>query len=274
MRYFSQKNAGPATARNKGIQESRGELIAFTDADCVPSPSWISLLVKNFTDTKIAVVAGSYGIINRENSLAMSIHREIRFRHLHLMPKFPKSFGSYNFCAKRNILVDLGGFDTTYRFASGEDNDLSYKILKAGYKIYFDPDAIVDHHHPDEVWGYLKSQFRHGFWRAKMYKDHPKMTKGDDYTFWKDMLEVPLVIASLLFLLGWVSHISWLTLLGYGSFCFLLGVEFFYAFRVTKDFSYVPFWGSVTTLRAYARTFGFLFGLVEFFLPKASKKSK
>lgn len=274
VKCFSQKNSGPATARNRGIREAGGELIAFTDADCLARPDWISLLVRNFSEPKVAVVAGSYGIVNKESSLAESIHREIRFRHLHLMPKFPKSFGSYNFCAGRNILVEVGGFDTGYRFASGEDNDLSYKVLKAGYKICFDPDAVVDHYHPEHVGGYLKGQFRHGFWRAKMYKDHPDMAKGDDYTFWKDMVEVPLAMISLSFLAGYFSHFFWLTLSGYGAFCLLFFVEFFYAFRVTEDFSYVPFWGSVTTLRAYARTFGFLLGLVEFFLPQASKKSK
>ena len=274
VKYFFQENAGPAAARNKGIRESGGELTAFTDADCLPRPNWISQLVKNFAEAKIAVVAGSYGIVNVESSLAVSIHREISFRHHRLLPKFPKSFGSYNFCARRNILVDLGGFDAGYRYASGEDNDLSYKILKAGYKIYFEPEAIVDHHYPEQVWRYLKSQFRHGFWRAKMYKDHPGMAQGDDYTFWKDMVEVPLSIISVMFLIGFWGHFIWLTFAGYAAFCMLFFIEFFYAFRVTEDISFVPFWSSVTTLRAYARTFGFLCGLVEFFLPKASKKIK
>ena len=274
VRRFSQKNSGPAAARNRGIEESRGELIAFTDADCLPRADWISRLVKNVGGPKVAVVAGSYGIVNVESSLAVSIHREIHFRHHRLMPKFSKSFGSYNFCARRNVLVELGGFDAGYRYASGEDNDLSYKVLKAGYKIYFEQDAVVDHYHPEHVWRYLKGQFRHGFWRAKMYRDHPDMAKGDDYTFWKDMAEVPLSIISAMFFLGFLGHFIWLTFAGYAAFCVLFFIEFFYAFRVMEDLAYVPFWGSVTTLRAYFRTFGFLLGLVEFFLPKAAKKSK
>ena len=54
------------------------------------------------------------------------------------------------------------------------------------------------HFFPIKIFKYLKEQYRHGFWRAKMYQDHPKMSKGDDYTFWKDIIEPPLVIAVLL----------------------------------------------------------------------------
>ena len=103
------------------------------------------------------------------------------------MPQYPKSFGSYNFCIKKNIFDEVNGFDENYKNASGEDNDLSYKIGNAGYKIYFNKEMLVKHHHPEKVWKYLKEQYQHGFWRAKMYKDHPCMIMGDDYTYWKDI---------------------------------------------------------------------------------------
>ena len=45
------------------------------------------------------------------------------------MPDFPNAFGSYNFCVKKNVFDAVGGFNTAYRHASGEDNDLSYKII-------------------------------------------------------------------------------------------------------------------------------------------------
>ena len=274
VRYIYQPNSGPATARNRGIDESHGELVCFTDSDCLPRTDWISELVRYFSEPNIAVVAGSYGIANDKNLLASCIHQEIIFRHNKLIPIFSKSFGSYNFCARKNILQALGGFDTHYRYASGEDNDLSYKILKAGYKIYFARSALVDHHHPEKVLKYLRDQFQHGFWRVKMYCDHPDMMVGDDYTFWKDVVEVPLVLVSLIFVAGFIFHSALLSLLGYVAFCVLLLLEFYFAFSVLTDFFAIPFWASVTALRAYARTFGFFSGLVEISLPKAVKKSK
>jgi len=52
------------------------------------------------------------------------------------MPRYPKSFGSYNFGVRKNVFDEVGGFDSSYRKASGEDNDLSYKVQKKGYKIF------------------------------------------------------------------------------------------------------------------------------------------
>jgi len=42
FRLISQQPAGPAVARNRGVAESRGQLLAFTDADCYPAPGWLS----------------------------------------------------------------------------------------------------------------------------------------------------------------------------------------------------------------------------------------
>ncbi len=70
------------------------------------------------------------------------------------------------FASKKMFLKRWAVLIATYRHASGEDNDLSYKITKSGWRIYFQRKAIVDHYHPTHVVQYLKEQFRHGFWRA------------------------------------------------------------------------------------------------------------
>ena len=95
--------------------------------------------------------------------MARCIYTEILWRHTRLMPDFPNSFGSYNFCVSKKVFDAVGGFNAAYRNASGEDNDLSYKITKAGWRIYFKRKALVDHYHPTRVVKYLREQFRHGF---------------------------------------------------------------------------------------------------------------
>ena len=260
IKYIRQDNAGPASARNQGARLARGEFLAFTDADCVPHEDWISQLMAGFGQPQapqeanhVGVVAGSYGIANPQSRLARCICAEILWRHRRLMPDYPNSFGSYNFCVKKNVFEAAGGFNTAYRSASGEDNDLSYKITASGWLIYFERKALVDHYHPDAVARYLKEQFRHGFWRVKMYRDHPRMMRGDGYTFWKDIIEMPLGVLAIL---GWIIIFPFVVF------------EIIYALIVTRRLFDGIFFGFVLFLRAFARLLGLSTGILSFLLKK------
>jgi len=268
VKYVRQDNAGPASARNHGARLARGEFLAFTDSDCIPHKDWISQLMAGFSHPQVGVVAGSYGIANPESWLARGIHTEILWRHSHLMPDFSNSFGSYNFCVKKNVFEAVGGFNSWYRFASGEDNDISYKIRGAGWRIYFQRKALVDHYHPSLVVKYLKEQFRHGFWRVKMYRDHPRMMRGDGYTYWKDILEMPWAVFCLTAMaLTAVGGLGWgcagLIIL----FSFLL-FEIVWAVIMLRSFFDGIFFGFVLLFRAFARMFGFSTGILSLLLNK------
>ena len=54
-----QLNAGPASARNKGAQHARGDILAFTDDDCTPTPQWLRELAQSFTDVPTGLVGGA-----------------------------------------------------------------------------------------------------------------------------------------------------------------------------------------------------------------------
>ncbi|MBF0486092.1 MAG: glycosyltransferase [Candidatus Omnitrophica bacterium] len=258
VKYLYQANAGPASARNLGAKNASGEVLFFTDSDCVPEKGWIEKMLSGFEATDIAVVAGSYGIANPQDALACIIQQEIFFRHTYLMPEFPQAFGSYNFSIRRSVFETLGGFNTDYRRASGEDNDLSYKILAAGLRIRFMKDAVVLHYHQNSFKKYLKEQFRHGFWRVKMYIDHPRMAKGDDYTFWKDIVEVPLAGGAALSLI-WPGPKMFLGLAG-----FFLIFEIIAGFSIMRSKGLGLGAGMVFFFRAFARAAGFFIGAVSF----------
>jgi len=269
VKYVYQHNAGPASARNKGAAMALGEIIFFTDSDCVPHSDWVEKMASHFAEPKVAVVSGSYGIANPNSLLAQCIHKEIIFRHQRLMPDYPKSFGSYNFCLRKKVFEEIGGFNTSYRYASGEDNDLSYKILKRGYKIYFERSALVDHHHTEHLGKYLKEQWRHGYWRVKMYQDHPQMWTGDDYTFFKDILEVPLACATFLWPVG--TFLPLMSTMVFGSILMLIFLQILYGFIMMKSFLLGVFFSAVTFLRAYVRALGFFTGLLLFSVPSPKK---
>ena len=195
-RFLTQPNQGPAAARNLGARHAAGEFLAFTDSDCRPHQDWIEHLLEGFQEPEVGAVAGTYAIGNPKSRLARLIQAEIAWRHRGFGPTI-RAFGSYNVAIRRELFFRLGGFDPTYQGASGEDNDLSYRVVAAGFKIRFSPTAVVEHVHPESLLSYLRTQFHHGFWRAKLYKTHPHMVGGDDYTRAKDLLEIPLAVATL-----------------------------------------------------------------------------
>jgi len=271
VKYLRQDNAGPASARNHGSRRALGDFLAFTDSDCVPHEDWISQLMAGMSQEHVGAVAGSYGIANPGSLLAQCIYKEILWRHHHLMPDFPNSFGSYNFCVRKNVFESVGGFNTGYRWASGEDNDLSYKIIGSGWRIYFQRRAFVDHFHPSRVVKYLKEQFRHGFWRVRMYQDHPRMMRGDGYTFWKDMIEVPIGAVILSGLIVSAFHAEGLRAVGILIvFPFLL-FEILSAFFMFHCFFEGIFFGFILFFRAFARMLGLSTGILSLLSNKMGK---
>lgn len=180
IKYIYQKNKGPAAARNNAWKNSNSNICIFTDGDCVPRNNWIEEILKPFNDGKIAAVAGRYETINKNKILSRFIGYEIDYRYRNVKREIT-AHGSYNLAVKRKILEEIGGFDESYLFPSGEDWDLTYKISKK-YTMVFNRLAVVGHYHPEKLIPYLKNQERRGFDRLKIYINHPKMIKGDNYT--------------------------------------------------------------------------------------------
>jgi glycosyltransferase involved in cell wall biosynthesis len=268
-----QANLGPAQARNNGWRAAQGEVVLFTDSDCKPHRDWARKILAGFTNREVGAAAGSYGIWNPQAWLARCIQQEIMNRHAK-MGEFIRAFGSYNVAIKKEVLEKLNGFDDIYPRASGEDNDLSYRILEAGLTIAFRRDALVDHLHQERIFPYLKEQARHGYYRMLIYRTHPKMVTGDDYTGIKDIIEPPLALILLV--------LAPLSLVLEGSLIFVvLGLTLAYCLLQvvvlmgegwralgSERWGY----GVVTFLRGFARGLGMAAGLVRFGLKRSGKK--
>jgi glycosyltransferase involved in cell wall biosynthesis len=261
IRYFYQPNAGPAAARNHGAHQASGDIVFFTDSDCIPRPDWVAKMINGFRCERAGAVAGSYGIANPESLLARCIHQEILFRHECLMGDWVDVFGSYNAAVIKEVFERAGGFNTSYRFPSGEDNELSYRLRRNGVRIRFIKDARVDHAHPVSVRRYLYEQFRHGVWRVKMYRAFPAMMAGDGYTFWKDPFEIVLSFGAAGLLVMGLFFSAWYL----GAVFVLAAVWFFFEFVFAwkmglRGFHEQAVFAAVMILRAGARAAGFCCG--------------
>ncbi len=273
VRYLRQNNMGPANARNTGWKSSKGEIICFTDSDCVPAKDWISYLVKSYISDEIGGVGGTYDIANTYSLLACCIHEEIVHRHLR-MPQYVNYLGSFNLSYRRDILEQTGGFNETFLKASGEDNDLAYRVIKSGYKLVFTKDSKVAHYHPHILVKYLKQQFWHGFWRMKLYYDNPDMAKGDSYGGGFDFLEPPLAMIILgLLPVSFLYPFNFL-LTGLLTLGLTLPLPMTLAIiRRTGRIKYIFLW-PLKFLRGYARGLGMTLGIFRFFILRTTRKQE
>ena len=265
VRYLYQSNKGPAAARNRGWRAASGSIVCFTDSDCVPNPCWVARLVAAYNDHQIGGVGGSYSLLNPDSLLASCIHQEIMYRH-HRMGKQAVFLGSYNASFRRRVLEEVGGFDETYKMASAEDNALSYRVIRLGYRLIFDVHNTVGHYHPVSLRKYLIRQFWHGYWRVKLYRDHPGMMRGDGYSGIRDFVQPPLYLLMLICLpFVWLPAglYTVASLLAVGM---LMQVDLVcFACRQTGDWKHLIL-APIIIVRGIARGFGMLWGIVRFCL--------
>jgi glycosyltransferase involved in cell wall biosynthesis len=183
VRYMRQRNKGPAAARNRGAREARGEIILFTDADCVPRSNWVEEMVKPFRDPEVMAVKGAY---KTDQKTLIARFVQIEFEERFEMLKKAESIDmidTYSAGYRKSIFLALGGFDTSFPVANNEDTELSYKMSNAGHKMVFNPNAVVYHlNHPDSIKKYVKLKYWRGYWRMIVYKKYPDKMLKDSYT--------------------------------------------------------------------------------------------
>lgn len=195
-----QKHAGPAVARNNGAKKAKGEIIVFTDADCVASASWLREMIAPFSDKNVAGVQGAYKT-KQKSLVARFCQIEIEERYERMKKAAGLDWiGSYSAAYKKKVFLDFSGFDESFPIASGEDPELSYRMAEKGLLLVFNPKAIVFHQHPESLGKYLKTKFFRAYWRVQLYGKHKKKAIKDSYTPQSLKIQIGLlaIIAALL----------------------------------------------------------------------------
>jgi GT2 family glycosyltransferase len=131
--------AGPASARNRGWRLARAPVVAFTDDDCVPTPTWLATLLRATRSHPEAIVRGrtlpNPAEAHALGSFAKTVQINAPSPH----------YETCNVAYPRPLLERIGGFDESFGAGAGEDSDLGCRAVQAGGSPAFAPDAVVHH---------------------------------------------------------------------------------------------------------------------------------
>lgn len=190
-------HAGPAAARNRGVFQAKGEFLAFTDDDCMPDKRWLRCLAECLEANPDSVVGGRTINALSDNLFSAASQLVTDYLYDYYLDISAPSFITNNLALSRHTFQRMGGFDTDFPFAAGEDREFCSRALDQGLKLVYCSDAVVYHRHRLTFTGFCRQHFRYGqgaFWfREKAGKTAMSM---EPLSFYINLVLAPLVCRS------------------------------------------------------------------------------
>ncbi len=165
-----------AFSRNIGINEAKGEFVAFTDADCIVPRDWLKTLVKNFDSNTAGVGGNAFPPKNSTYfgkcvaSLGFPAGGSIGLDSL--VKKIDSGVSALSTCNaifKKDVICKIGGFNEKLNYG-GEDFDLSRRLRSKGYILKYEPKSYVYHKPRETIAEFLKWNYRRGKAKYKYNK--------------------------------------------------------------------------------------------------------
>lgn len=166
-----------AGGRNEGIKRAKGDILAFTDGDCIVDEHWVENIIRNFQENDIDGLGGKVLVATPVNhieeywgnlawNLIMNYGDEpciVDRRTLN------DAFVTANCAYKRRLVRRLRGFNNWFA-NNAEDIDLCWRALEAGARLMYAPDVQIYAHNVSTIQGVARKSFRNGYSSSKLQK--------------------------------------------------------------------------------------------------------
>jgi O-antigen biosynthesis protein len=174
FRLIRQPNKGLSVARNVGLHAALGDIIAYTDSDCVVDQHWLSFMVRAMLDQGLDACGGPNYAPHEdgwvEGCVAASPGAP---SHVLIDDDRAEHLPGCNMVYCKAVLADIGGFDPQFT-AAGDDVDICWRLVSAGYTLGYCPSAFVWHFRRNTVRAYYGQQRGYGKAEAMLYFKYPE----------------------------------------------------------------------------------------------------
>ena len=183
FRAVSQKNAGPAAARNRGVSEARGRLVLFLGDDTVPEARLLAVHARAHGQPRpgpVAVLGYTTWPEGRRGTPFLHHINEYGLQFGYGLIEDPEAvpfnfFYTSNISLPRALLFEAELFDTTFPAAAWEDIEIAYRLTRRGMRIVYRPEAVARHHHDISFASFRRRQASSGESAAFFYRKHPEL---------------------------------------------------------------------------------------------------
>jgi glycosyltransferase involved in cell wall biosynthesis len=182
VRLFSQEHLGPSAARNRGVEEARGDTIIFIDSDLVVTKVFLKSHAEALTHAQQGTSGDS---IEDTPDRVFTYGRVINTCNFDNPTSEPYKltdfsaayFATGNVAIARHWLIKAGLFDTRFQLYGWEDLELGVRLKQLGLKLIKCPDAVGYHWHPpfslDQIPSLIDKEIQRGRMGVLFYQKHP-----------------------------------------------------------------------------------------------------
>jgi cellulose synthase/poly-beta-1,6-N-acetylglucosamine synthase-like glycosyltransferase len=157
VRYLHEPKRGVSNARNRGIADSRGDILAFIDADCIVDPQWLTKLVEPFEDPEVGCVGGELRHSTPETTAERQAVRLLGDWQQFAFSSRPNYAITANAAYRRDVLEHIGGFDP--HMTRAQDVELGLRFAQhSDSRLAFGEGAIARHQHRSTQLGFFRQQ--------------------------------------------------------------------------------------------------------------------